>query len=84
MPDLAHAMKNNPRLKIQLNVGYFDLLTPHFWRANTKYAICRIPPELRGNIELHCYQAGHMVYLSHDALVRLHDNVANFIRGSDG
>src|SRR5205823_12521571 len=27
MPDLANAMKINPKLKVQLNAGYFDLET---------------------------------------------------------
>ena len=30
MPDLAHAMTTNPLLKVQINAGYFDLLTPYF------------------------------------------------------
>ena len=30
MPDLAVAMKQNPKLKVQLNGGYYDLATPYF------------------------------------------------------
>jgi carboxypeptidase C (cathepsin A) len=79
MPDLAHAMKKNPLLKVQLNSGYFDLLTPYF---EGKYEMRHLPiPEgLRGNIEYRCYQSGHLVYLTREALARLHDNVADFIR----
>ncbi len=78
MPDLAQAMKYNPLLKVQLNAGYFDLLTP--WLQG-KYEMTHlpVPAELRGNIEYRCYQAGHMVYLRPDARVQLHDNVADFI-----
>lgn len=38
-----------------------------------------IPPELQVNIEYRCYQSGHMVYLTADALAQLHDNVADFV-----
>jgi carboxypeptidase C (cathepsin A) len=78
MPDLAHAMKFNPLLKVQLNSGYFDLVTPYFEGAFEMRHL-PIPPELRGNIEYRCYRSGHMVYLSPGALARLHDNVADFI-----
>jgi carboxypeptidase C (cathepsin A) len=78
MPDLARAMKFNPLLKVQLNAGYFDLLTPYF---EGKYEMSHlpIPPDLRGNIEYRCYRSGHMVYLAQESLTRLHDNVADFI-----
>jgi carboxypeptidase C (cathepsin A) len=78
MPDLAHAMMFNPLLKVQLNSGYFDLITPYFEGAYEMRHL-PIPPELRGNIEFRCYRSGHMVYLSSGALARLHDNVADFI-----
>jgi carboxypeptidase C (cathepsin A) len=78
MPDLAHAMTTNPLLKVMVNAGYFDLLTPYF---EAKYEMRHLPiaAELRGNIEYQCYQSGHLVYVTRDALARLHDNVANFI-----
>ncbi len=82
MPDLAHAMTTNPLLKVQINAGYFDLLTPYF---EGKYEMRHlpIPPGLRDNIEYRCYQSGHMVYLTQEALVQLHDNVAEFIERTD-
>ncbi|MGD0430426.1 MAG: peptidase S10 [Acetobacteraceae bacterium] len=78
IPDLAHAMKTNPLLKVQLNSGYFDLLTPYF-QGKYEMRHLPIPPDLRTNIEYRCYRSGHMVYLAHDALAQLHDNVAGFI-----
>jgi carboxypeptidase C (cathepsin A) len=78
MLDLAHAMKMNPLLKVQLNAGYFDLLTPYF---QGKYEMLHLPlpTELRANIEYRCYSSGHMVYLAQSALTRLHDSVADFV-----
>jgi carboxypeptidase C (cathepsin A) len=43
-----------------------------------------IPAALRGNIEYHYYQSGHMVYVHPPTLVELHDNVADFIRRTSG
>jgi carboxypeptidase C (cathepsin A) len=43
-----------------------------------------IPDKLRGNIEFHYYESGHMVYVHEPSLVQLHDNVAAFIRKTSG
>lgn len=78
MPDLAHALKYNPMLKVQLNAGYFDLATP-FFQGMYEMQHLPIPPALQSNIEYRHYQSGHMVYANSDALRQLHDNVADFI-----
>jgi carboxypeptidase C (cathepsin A) len=82
MPDLAHALKTNPTLKVQLNAGYFDLATPYFEGV---YEMHHLPMEasLQGNIEYRTYRSGHMVYANPEALKLLHDNVADFIRRTD-
>ena len=67
MPDLATAMKYNPRLKVMLNGGYFDLATPYF-AARYEMSHLRIPANLRQNIQFAWYQSGHMVYLHEDSL----------------
>ena len=82
LPDLARAMKTNPLLKVQLHSGYIDLLTPGF-QGKYEMRHLPIPAELRANIEYRCYRSGHLVYLSRDALARLHDNVADFIERTD-
>jgi len=79
MPDLAHAMKYNPQLKIQLNAGYFDLATP-FFEGMYEMQHLQIPPSLQKNIEYRFYQSGHMVYLHEPSLKALHENAADFIR----
>ncbi|HEV7716441.1 MAG TPA: hypothetical protein VGO53_12660, partial [Steroidobacteraceae bacterium] len=78
MPDLATAMKQNPNLKVQMNGGYFDLATP-FFAAVYELGHLPIQPQLQGNIEMHFYQSGHMVYAHEPDLKALHDNVASFI-----
>ena len=79
MPDLAGAMKYNPRLKLMINGGYYDLATP-FFAALYESSHLPIPPNLRANIKTSFYESGHMVYVHEPALKQLHDNVAAFIR----
>ncbi|MGH8202225.1 MAG: S10 family peptidase [Steroidobacteraceae bacterium] len=82
MPDLASAMKYDPKLKICLNGGYFDLATPFFEGMYEMHHL-QIPANLQSNIEYHYYQSGHMVYANEASLKQLHDNVAAFIKKTD-
>ena len=82
MPDLATAMKYDPKLQICLNGGYFDLATP-FYEGIYEMHHLQIPAKLQSNIEYHYYQSGHMVYANEASLKQLHDNVAAFIRRTD-
>ena len=81
MPDLAAAMKQNPRLKVMLNAGYYDLATP-FFAAMYEMDHLPIPASLRGNIQTSFYESGHMVYVREPSLKELHDRVAAFIRST--
>jgi carboxypeptidase C (cathepsin A) len=78
MLDLAAAMKQNPKLKLQLNGGYYDLATPYF---AAMFELRQLPIErsLQDNIEMHFYTSGHMVYAHEPDLKALHANVAAFI-----
>jgi carboxypeptidase C (cathepsin A) len=78
MPDLAAAMKQNPKLKVQLNGGYYDLATPYF-AAIFELRQLPLQPALQDNIEMHFYTSGHMVYAHEPDLKALHANVAAFI-----
>ena len=78
IPDLSIAMKYNPRLKVMMNAGYFDLATP-FFQGVYEMRHLLIPPQLQGNVEYRFYESGHMVYARPDSLRELHANVARFI-----
>lgn len=80
-PDLAMAMKTNPRLKVLVNGGYYDLATP-FYAAMYEEKHLPIPSKLAGNIQYEWYESGHMVYVREESLKKLHDNVAAFIRST--
>jgi carboxypeptidase C (cathepsin A) len=77
--DLAEALKTNPRLKIMVNGGYYDLATP-FFAAQYEEKHLPIPQSLAKNIEYDWYESGHMVYVNDESLKQLHDRVADFIQ----
>ena len=80
-PDLAEAMKTNPRLKVMVNGGYYDLATP-FFAAQYEDKHLPIPQSLAKNIEYDWYESGHMVYVRDECVKQLHDRVAAFIKSS--
>jgi len=80
-PDLADAMKTNPRLRVMVNGGYYDLATP-FFAAVYEEKHLPIPQVLAKNIEYSWYESGHMVYVRDEALKQLHDRVAAFIKST--
>jgi carboxypeptidase C (cathepsin A) len=80
--DLAEAMKTNPRLKVMVNGGYYDLATP-FFAAQYEEKHLPIPQSLAKNIEYDWYESGHMVYVRDESLKQLHDRVAAFITKTD-
>jgi carboxypeptidase C (cathepsin A) len=81
MGDLANAFITNPRLQVQVEIGYYDLATPMF---EAEFAVdhLQLPENLRKNITEKYYEAGHMMYLRPEDLPKLKDNVAAFIDSS--
>jgi len=79
--DLADALKTNPRLRVMVNGGYYDLATP-FFAAEYEEKHLPIPQSLAKNIEYDWYESGHMVYVRDESLKQLHDRVAAFIKST--
>jgi carboxypeptidase C (cathepsin A) len=82
MPDLAYTMKSNPKMKVMLAGGYYDLATPYF-EGKFEMHHLQIPQKLQANISYHYYQSGHMVYVNEDVLKQFHSDVAAFIRRTE-
>ncbi len=78
---LREALVMNPHLRVHVCSGIYDLATPYF---ATDYTLDRLllHPELRANIEVAYYEAGHMMYTARAQLARQKDNLARFIRGA--
>ncbi len=60
---LRSAMTKNPHLKVNVVCGYYDMATPVY---NAEYVVNHmgLRPDVRKNIILSYYKAGHMVYIS--------------------
>lgn len=82
MPDLAYRMKLNPKMKIMLAGGYYDLATPYFEGIYEMHHL-PIPKALQSNISYNYYEAGHMIYVREDILKKFHDDVASFIKSTE-
>jgi len=78
---LAAAMRGNPALKVHVACGHTDGATPYY-AAEYVLAHLAIPDELRGNIELAYYPAGHMMYIHEPSRVRQSADLAEFVRRS--
>jgi len=78
---LAEAMRANPHLRVHIASGHYDCATPYF---ATEYTVgrLRIPAELRDNIELRYYPAGHMMYVHDPSRRQQSKDLAAFIKGA--
>jgi carboxypeptidase C (cathepsin A) len=76
--DLIQALMANPHLHVQVENGFYDMATPFF---ATEYTMDHLflPGNLRSNIQLEYYDAGHMIYLHEEDLAKLKSNVGAFI-----
>jgi carboxypeptidase C (cathepsin A) len=82
MTDLAITMKSNPKMKVFLAGGYYDLATPYM-EGKFEMHHLPIPQKLQSNISYHYYQAGHMIYVNEGVLKQFHDDVASFIKSTE-
>ncbi len=82
MPDLAYRMKLNPKMKVMLAGGYYDLATPYFEGIYEMHHL-PMPRALQSNISYHYYEAGHMIYVREDILKQFHADVAAFIKSTE-
>ncbi len=86
-PDTSEALRSafakNPYMKLFVGQGYYDLATVHF-AAQYTLEHMDISPDLRDNIQMHYYEAGHMFYLDVNSLAKLKQDVAGFMAGALG
>ena len=78
LSDLSYAMTMNPKMKVLVQQGYFDLACPY---GTVTHAIehLNIPAELRSNIQIEYYEAGHMMYVHPGSMAKFRDTSAAFI-----
>ncbi len=79
--NLREAMTHNPYLKVFVANGHYDLATPYL---ATRYTFDHIglPPDLRSNVSMGYYEAGHMMYVDTPSRIALKEDLARFLRSS--
>jgi len=75
--NLRQAMHKMPFMKVFIANGYYDLATPYY---ATQYTIDHmfLRPEIKKNIEMHYYEAGHMMYAHLGMLQKLKADLDQF------
>lgn len=77
---LAEAMRHNPALRVHVACGLYDGATPYF-AAEHVLAHLALPPELRSNIEVRYYPAGHMMYVHEPSRLAQSADLRAFVTG---
>lgn len=77
---LRKAMHAHPAMRVYVASGYYDLGTPH---AAGDYTLSHLGlrENLRGNIAVSYFEAGHMMYLHQPSLARMAGELRRFVRG---
>ena len=78
LPDLTSAMKRNPNLQVLILNGYYDIATVFY---GVEYSINHmgLDPELKKNIIMKYYEAGHMMYTHKPSMAKFKKDVDEFI-----
>jgi carboxypeptidase C (cathepsin A) len=77
---LRKAMTMNQNMRVLVASGYFDFATPHF-AADYSLDHLGLAPELRKNIAVTYYEAGHMMYAHRPSLAKLAAELRRFVSG---
>jgi carboxypeptidase C (cathepsin A) len=75
---LRKAMTMNPHMRVLVASAYYDLATPHF-AADYSIDHLGLAPELRNNVEVSYYEAGHMMYSHMPSLAKLAGELRKFV-----
>ena len=75
---LRDAMTKNPGMGVYVASGYYDLATPYFATEHTLSHL-GIEDELRDNIEVSYFEAGHMMYVHKPSIEKLGPELRAFV-----
>jgi carboxypeptidase C (cathepsin A) len=78
---LRVAMTQNPFLRVFVGKGYYDLATP-FYAAEYTFDHLSLDDSLHGHLSGGYYEAGHMMYVHQPSLVKLKQDLSQFISTS--
>jgi carboxypeptidase C (cathepsin A) len=80
---LRQSMAKNPFLKVHFVAGYYDMATP-FGGAEFNATHLGYDKTFSDRVSFSYYEAGHMMYIRPSAQKQLKEDVAKFIRSSNG
>lgn len=78
---LRKAITANPYLKVFIANGYYDLATPYLATEYT-FNHLGLPADLRSNVSMAYYEAGHMMYIHRPSLAQLKTDLVNFVHNA--
>ena len=76
---LRDVMSKNRALKVFVASGYYDLATP-FFATDYTFNHLRLPMDLQKHVSLYYYEAGHMMYTQKASLVKLKNDLDQWIK----
>jgi carboxypeptidase C (cathepsin A) len=76
---LRQAMTRNAHLQVLMAAGVYDLATPYFDSFFTQNHL-GLPKELKGNVRVELYEAGHMMYIRKTDHQKFKKDVVELIR----
>ena len=75
---LVSALRRNPRLKVLVQCGFYDLATPPDGILHSLSQL-DLPDSLRANLSVEFYEGGHMFYLNRAASAKLRTDLLKFL-----
>ena len=78
--DMAEAMTRDPNLQVLILNGYYDIATV-FYGVEFSIDHLALPPDIKRNIIMKYYEAGHMMYTHRPSLDKFRKDVAEFMQG---
>jgi carboxypeptidase C (cathepsin A) len=79
--DFRELLSRSRGTKVLVANGYYDLATPHFATEYT-FSHMGLDPEVRNNVELSYYEAGHMMYVHQPSLKQLASDLREFVKAT--
>ncbi|MDH3190356.1 MAG: peptidase S10, partial [Acidimicrobiia bacterium] len=78
---LREAMSRAQTMKVFVANGYYDLATPHLACEYT-FSHMGLDPQIRKNVQMEYYEAGHMMYVHIPSLKKLATDLRAFVKAS--
>lgn len=76
--ELRELMSRSRATEVFVANGYYDLATPHFATEYT-FSHMGLDPEVRSNVQMEYYEAGHMMYVHRASLDKLANDLREFV-----